>query len=72
MLLKVTIPVPLIADDGLDILYMLKEILILLSDLLLFLQLFKAFEEGFVPLLLCLLARLLHLSKQPLAVVYLK
>lgn len=62
MLLKVAIPVPLIANDGLDILDMLKEVLILLSDLLLFLQLFKTFEKGFVPTFFCLLTRLLHLS----------
>ena len=56
MLLKMAIPVPLVADDRLNVLDMLKEVLILLSDLLLLLQLFKTFEEGFVPAFLGLLA----------------
>lgn len=69
MLLKVAIPIPLVTDDRLDVLDMLKEVLILLSDLLLLLQLFKTFEEGFVPAFLGLLARLLHLGQKALAVV---
>ena len=63
MLLEVAIPVPLITDNWLHILDMLNQILILLSDLLFLLQLFKAFEEGFVPALLGLPARLFHLSQ---------